>query len=74
MSTPRLTSYKNKPGLYYRENDRGDKQWYKSGKLHRIDGPAFVPGPKSFYVETWWINDSRLDHKTFAEIKSLLTK
>jgi hypothetical protein len=30
----------------------GVEKWYKNGRLHREDGPAFING----YIKEWWLN------------------
>ncbi len=53
---PKLT------GLYTVEWPDGGKGWYKDGKLHRMDGPAYCPAKDPAQFEDkpiWCIEDHR---------------
>lgn len=48
-SNGKLNSFRGLPAVSY---DNGDKEWYKDGQLHRLDGPAIerINGYKAWYV------------------------
>ena len=47
------------------EYPSGNKVWYKDGRLHRTDGPAFIDF--SGYKE-WWINGIEYSKEEFNKI------
>ena len=49
MTNGKLDSFRGLPAVTH---DNGDKEWYKDGQLHRLDGPAIerVNGYKAWYV------------------------
>ena len=54
--------YKKGANIYHREDgpaiiwSNGPKEWWVNGKLHRLDGPAFI----YHNSKEWWINGKRL--------------
>ena len=46
---------------YYKDSCKENEAWYLKGKLHRVDGPAFVLYNKSGNIqyEAWYFNRKR---------------
>ena len=56
-----ITYWKNAQGQYHRDfgpaivRADGTQEWWRNGKRHREDGPAYVSGG----IQSWWRNDKR---------------
>ena len=65
----------HREGLPAIEWDDGSREWYRKGRLHRIDGPAVyypMANPGQELYKEWWIENKRLDVQTQEEFERYL--
>jgi len=49
-----LHSFNDKPAI---EWDDGDKRWYENGKVHRLEGPAYIAIYRNFIEHYYYKNN-----------------
>jgi hypothetical protein len=42
------------------ERNDGRRRWLQNGKVHRMDGPAYIPNKCPYRKSTWYINGVNL--------------
>jgi hypothetical protein len=65
---------------YYDNGNKSYEHWYKDGKLHREDGPAFISylHDGSKYYEEWCLHDQGYTKSAYNDIielsKTIITR
>jgi len=54
------TEFLPEPGCYTQTDKSGAKHWYRYGKAHREDGPAYTGKVGGNDVTKWWYKDGQL--------------